>query len=545
MIDEENGSAEDFCSMLNHAPCGFVRFNEEAHITRVNETLLEMLGLETGDLNGKPMSVILNGGGRVFFQTHIFPTLKLTGSVEEIYLTLKHSDGSDIPVFLNGVRPDQNGSVGYDCIFVAMNERARYEEALLTAKKNAELAQQREAEALHDLEKAVALLEMEKAKADAALLTKDQFIAALSHELRTPLTPALMISALLEKDETISDHVRAQITMMRKNVELEVALIDDLLDITRISTGKLNLSKSVVDLHDLIEQATETIKSDGQQKEIAFEREFGAERFYVHVDPVRLLQVLWNLLKNAVKFTPQGGNITVKTRNCPNDELEISVKVSGIGMAPDVLPHVFKRFEQGDIAGQHAFGGLGLGLGLTISQAIVAAHGGEIRAESEGQGEGATFVFRLSTVDEPSTCVKDRIRTSQPTRPLKLLIIEDHETTRIVMEQSLNAQGHQVTAVGSLKEARQAYDAEEFDGIISDLGLPDGNGLELMREIRTESSIPSIALSGYGMDRDVEAIMASGFSTHLVKPIKIDQLINEIRRVILIHDTSSHKDQQG
>ena len=365
---------------------------------------------------------------------------------------------------------------------------------------------------------------------------KDDFLAALSHELRTPLTPVLMTASALEGDTALPLEVRDQLGMIRRNVELQARLIDDLLDITRISRGKLNLAPIAADLHQLLEHTAEIVRSDelGKQVRVVFQLE--AARPHALVDPTRMQQVFWNLIKNALKFTPTGGSITVRTRNDAEGWIVVSVEDSGVGISAGALPHVFRAFEQGDVAGQHRYGGLGLG--LAISQAIVEAHGGAIHADSAGPGRGAIFTVVLATVDAPATPATPAHPASAlpaPARGLRLLVVEDHEATRTVLSRLLTRSGHQVTMAGTIHEALLAFSAERFDAIISDLGLPDGSGLDLMREIQRQRPVPGIALSGYGMEDDLRQTKEAGFIAHLVKPVNFDQL-----RQILIQLSAAH-----
>ncbi len=373
-----------------------------------------------------------------------------------------------------------------------------------------------------------------KEQAEAASRAKDDFLAALSHELRTPLTPVLMTATALESDPALPIEIRDQLSMMRRNIELEARLIDDLLDITRISRGKLTISPAIADIHDLLDHTGEIVRSDGLGKQVRIVFVLEAVRHHVLADATRLQQVFWNLIKNAVKFTPTGGSITVRTRNDAEGWIIVSFEDTGIGIAVGALPHIFKAFEQGDVAGQHRYGGLGLG--LAISRAIVSVHGGTLEAESEGSGLGATFTVALATVPEPVVPVS--LNASQPvfSRTLRLLVIEDHEATLTVLSRLLTRSGHHVTTAGTMREALTAFAAERFDAVISDLGLPDGSGLDLMREIQRLRPVPAIALSGYGMEDDLRQTKDAGFFAHLVKPVNLDQLQQLLARITVTRE---------
>ncbi len=356
---------------------------------------------------------------------------------------------------------------------------------------------------------------------------KDDFLAALSHELRTPLTPVLMAASVSAMDRSLSDETRETFAMIRRNVELEARLIDDLLDLTRIINGKLQLERIPTDLHGLLKRTLEMVEdgSGGAQIEV----DLGATRSHAEVDPARMQQVLWNLLKNAVKFTPAEGKVRVATRDSDNGRIVVSVTDNGIGISEEALPRIFQAFEQGDAAREVRFGGLGLG--LAISAAITEAHGGELSADSEGLNRGSVFTLSLATIDPTgeqavaSECGADR-------RITKVLIVEDHEETRVVFERLLKRRGHRVTSVGSCAEAIAAFNDDEFDLVISDLGLPDKSGLDLIRSIRAIREVPAIALSGYGMEEDRLQSAEAGFSQHLVKPVEFEDLLRALDEVL-------------
>ncbi|MDB6138000.1 MAG: hybrid sensor histidine kinase/response regulator [Verrucomicrobiaceae bacterium] len=365
-------------------------------------------------------------------------------------------------------------------------------------------------------------------EARAANRAKDDFLAALSHELRTPLTPVLMTATALESDLSLPAEVRQQLGMMRRNIELEARLIDDLLDITRISRGKLTIQPVAADVHQLLDHTVEMVRSDGLGKDVSVVFALEAARHHVMADPARLQQVFWNLVKNALKFTPSGGTVTIGTHNDAEERIVVVVKDTGIGIAAEALPHIFAAFEQGDVAGQHRYGGLGLG--LAISQAIAAVHGGSIVAASEGSGHGATFTVTLATINAPAT---EPAKAAQPAsaRMLRLLLVEDNEATRQVLTRLLVRHGHQVVSAGTLQEALTAFQAGSFDVVVTDLGLPDGSGFELMREVQNRGRCHAIALSGYGMEQDLRQSREAGFFAHLVKPVRIEQLLQLIEQL--------------
>lgn len=359
-------------------------------------------------------------------------------------------------------------------------------------------------------------------EAQAANRAKDDFLAALSHELRTPLTPVLMTAEALENDSATPPEIRSQLTMIRRNVELEARLIDDLLDITRITRGKLSIDPVVTDLHQLLKDAVEIVRSDAVDKKIEVSFSLEASRYCALVDPARMQQVFWNLVKNAFKFTPQGGRVTLRTRNDEEGSIVLSVEDTGIGITAEALPHIFDAFEQGDAATQHRYGGLGLG--LAISRAITEIHRGTITAESKGSGQGALFTVSLAAVDTHPSASGGLEQSSSTGQKLRLLVVEDHDATRSVLSRLLVRDGHQVTTASKIQEAVAIFSGDHFDAVICDLGLPDGTGMDLIKELHRVRSVPGIALSGYGMEEDLRKTREAGFFAHLVKPIDFGQL---------------------
>ncbi|HEY2341585.1 MAG TPA: PAS domain-containing protein, partial [Chthoniobacteraceae bacterium] len=289
---------------------------------------------------------------------------------------------------------------------------------------------------------------------ERAVRAKDDFLARLSHELRTPLTPVLMMATALETESTLPPDVREHLAMMRRNIQLEARLIDDLLDLTRITCGKLKIDPQVTDLHQILGHTEEIVRSDEQGKQVRVVFQLEAARHHTIADPVRLQQVFWNLVKNALKFTPAGGQVTVRTRNDDAGHVVVSVADTGIGIDGDSLKRIFKAFEQLDVPGQRAHGGLGLG--LAISEAIVIAHGGNIRAESKGVGCGATFSVTVTAVEAPAPIEQPEMPPPSPQRSLRLLVVDDHAPTLNVLTRLLTLSGHSVVAVGTMSEALAA-----------------------------------------------------------------------------------------
>jgi HAMP domain-containing protein/signal transduction histidine kinase/CheY-like chemotaxis protein len=363
----------------------------------------------------------------------------------------------------------------------------------------------------------------EKARSN---LAKDQFLAMLSHELRTPLTPVLASAIALENEQALPENIQESTQIIRRNVELEARLIDDLLDLTRISRGKVQLNFEVVNAHTLLQNALEICQVDIDRKHLALRLDLAAHKVHLQADPARLQQIFWNLIKNAVKFTPEGGQICVSTSNDAGDQLHVKIVDTGLGIEPESLPKIFDAFEQ---AGWTQFGGLGLG--LAISKTLVDAHKGTITAESAGRNKGATFKLIFPTCKKVDDQAAPAAAPTAPQRQtMRILLVEDHEDTNRSLTRLLRRRGHHVQSASTVQSALDLSKKEEFDVLISDLGLPDGSGIDLMRTLNSGRPLLGIALTGFGMEGDIRKSHDAGFKHHLVKPIdlnKLDLLIQE------------------
>jgi len=392
--------------------------------------------------------------------------------------------------------------------------------------------------------RAEAAVERARDEALAASRAKDDFLAALSHELRTPLNPVLLLASEAAENRDLTDEVRRDFETIRKNVELEARLIDDLLDLTRIVRGKLALDCAVCDVRRILQDAILTVQADMEAKRVTLVQDLGAGDFKVWGDPVRLQQVFWNVLKNAVKFTPLGGQISVAADWSVAGDVLVKITDTGIGLTPLEMTRIFEAFSQGDHAtdaGPHRFGGLGLG--LAISRMIVELHAGEITATSLGRDRGATFAIELPKLaanretdvaarggpGEAPIAVRD-----DPGSRGHVLLIEDHAPTRGALEKMLERRRYRVAAAGSVAEAKALAEAGGIDFVISDIGLPDGTGYELMAGLRDRYGLKGIALTGYGMEADIAHSQDAGFVIHLIKPVRVQALDEALAAIFTV-----------
>jgi signal transduction histidine kinase len=363
---------------------------------------------------------------------------------------------------------------------------------------------------------------------------KDVFLATLSHELRTPLTPVLgWVNLLRAGHGTPDSMLLAQgLEAIERNARLQARLVDDLLDISRIISGKLRIEWEPVDLCAVAVSAVETVRPDAVARKVSLAVEIPDAPLIVQGAPVRLQQVTWNLLSNAVKFTPDGGSVHLRVWR-EDGEARIRVEDTGIGIVPQFLPHVFDRFRQADGSTTRQYGGLGLG--LAIVRALAELHGGWVRAESDGPNKGARFTIGL-----PCALVVDYERTDAvhvrtlPENAPHVLVVDDSNETVELLRMLFTRRGYPVSIARSAPEALRQALADPPGVIISDISMPEVDGYELMARLREDpdlASIPAIALSGYAMDEDRTRALEAGFALHLAKPVDPEALIRAVQEL--------------
>jgi signal transduction histidine kinase len=385
-----------------------------------------------------------------------------------------------------------------------------------------------------DLEKRIAertaeltRLNVELADANRA---KDVFLATLSHELRTPLTPVVGWIKLLRSGNLDNKSIAQALDAIERNAWLQARLIDDLLDTSRIATGKLQFEPRPTDLNVTVKAAVDTVLAMAAARNIELSVRLSPSTLVVMGEPVRLQQIAWNLVSNAIKFTEPGGKVTVKTET-DGVHARVTVSDTGVGISPDFLPHVFDRFRQADGSTSRRHGGLGLG--LAIADALAKMHGGRLEAQSDGPGTGSSFTFSIGLISAASLVPEKTESRSRSLHHLNVLIVEDSEDTLTVLSTMLAREGANVVQASSAREALDAASSKPPDIVISDIGMPDVDGYEFLQQLKQIpglDGVPAIAISGYASDEDRRKALKVGYRALVPKPLNVDDLFD------LIHD---------
>jgi signal transduction histidine kinase/CheY-like chemotaxis protein len=380
-------------------------------------------------------------------------------------------------------------------------------------------------------------LHASREEAEAASRLKDEFLATLSHELRTPLNAILGWTAMLRHGDLEPARTARALEVIERNARAQAQLVEDVLDMARIITGKLRIELKPVSLDGVVEAAVEALRPAADAKRIRLTLDIAAGQSEVRADIDRLQQVFWNLLSNAVKFTPEGGTISVTIR-AADSQLRVSVSDTGIGLDPAFVPYVFDRFRQADQSVTRGHGGLGIG--LAIVKHLVELHGGRIDVRSDGKGRGATFTVVLPVptslghaADHSSTTAEEAFAIRLPGR--RVLVVDDDAATReLVSDLFVRAEANVVTA-DSAAAALAAFEGNAWDVLIADIGLPGEDGLSLIRRIRSAAAgrdLPAIALSAYTRLEDRDAAYAAGFTAFVGKPAAPHELLYAVQRVL-------------
>ena len=398
-----------------------------------------------------------------------------------------------------------------------------------------------------------AQLEAAKNAAETANQAKDLFLATLSHELRSPLSAILSWTQLMERAVLSPEKMQIGIRTIKDSVWAQNQIIGDLLDLSRISTGKLHIDRQPTDMRDVLRTAVDLIRPNAEQRGLRIEEHFEQEEIYIAADPARLKQSFSNILTNAIKFTPSGGTITISltcSEEADGHKVKVAFKDTGKGIKGDFLPHLFERFSQADASSVRIHGGMGLGLSLVKS--LVELQDGTITAESAGEGLGAAFTFSFPLIAQSPRVSAEEIRpppvigaaNGHNLRDLKILLVEDGDKARVALSQLLTIQGANVQAEASAKEALEAFSRFRPDVIVSDIAMPQEDGHSLIRKIRAlgpdkGGDTPAVALTAYAEPRDREEAFASGFQEYLNKPVDAGMLSSTILKLAEIRKPST------
>jgi PAS domain S-box-containing protein len=533
-IAERKIAEERFRVVVEAAPSAMLVFTDEGEMKLVNSQAETLFALTREELMQKNISDLLSI--RVLPPPGIFSISDSLHRIHAEELMIQRPDGSHVAAELS-ITPIQSAEgARLLASVVDIGERKRAEEALRTA--NAELEAKNLALERQAAERLLRLrAEAAQAEAESANAAKDRFLAMLSHELRTPLSPVLHTVTLLEETEGVPAELREHLETIRRNVQLEARLIDDLLDLARIRNGKLNLHLEPTNAHEVLGHALEICRPNIATQKLKVDLQLKARRLWLRADPARLQQIFWNLISNAVKFTPPNGTIHVTTiDDDENESIKVEITDTGVGIEQAKLSRIFNAFEQATHRGSS-----GLGLGLAICKALTEFHGGVIQATSRGKGYGTTFTVSFpATNTNPGSSMPERVLpSSQESLPLRLLVVEDHADTAATLCNLLGRRGYVVQSASSYNSALEKARDFQFDILVTDIGLPDGNGADLFTALRQQPErehLQGIALSGFGMDEDVARSQRAGFVEHLTKPIDfyaLDRCLIKIGRELV------------
>lgn len=487
-------------------------------ITSWNEGATRIFGYTADEVIGKPIAILIPPD-YLSEEPGILKRIRKGERIDHYETVRRRKDGSlvEISLTVSPVSNERGEIIGASKIARDITPRREAERQLRKREAERDELLKREQEA--------------RQAAQEANRLKDEFLATLSHELRNPLNVILGYAEVLlrNKETQQPEFVSRAAQVIRKNALAQSQLIRDLVDLSRLHTGKLSVNPESVSLAAIIRNVVETVPNEVAAKRIALIVEIPDEVMFVRADPLRLEQVVWNLLNNAVKFTPAEGTVTVSL-GVEQDEAVLVVKDTGEGIAPEFLPHVFEMFRQGDASNRRLHGGLGIGLALVAQ--LVKLQGGSVEAFSAGSGKGATFTIRMplsfeSRVSEPS----QRSHEVERLDHLRVLVIDDSADTVEMLKHLLDMRGAVVSTAKCAAEALEMVGENSFDLILSDISMPTMDGYELLRALRSSpgtAHIPAIALTGFGRNEDARQALEAGFSAHVTKPMDTTELIRVI-----------------
>ena len=575
-------SRDRYADLYDFAPLPYVTISSAGLIEEINLTGATLLGIPRPRILDTPFLLYVAPSERSVWLNHM--TLCRAGRSSVVTsLSLTTRQGSTIPVQLVSAPFERSkGGFSYRTAITDLTEREQSEEAI--RRLNAELedrVQQRTGElqdaierlreevaqriaaedqlkeyaqalesanqALQQASRAARLADRDKlecervarSEAEKANQMKDEFLAVLSHELRTPLNAMLGWTQLIRKGRLGPEETQRAIEIIERNARVQEQLVSDLLDMSRIISGKFRLELEGIELRPVVESALDTVRPAAAAKGVRLEAAIELRCGEILADPNRLQQVVWNLISNAIKFTPTGGRVNLRARRV-NSDIEITVQDTGIGIKPEFLPHVFDRFRQADASLRRHEGGLGLG--LAIVRHLVEAHGGAVRADSPGEGKGASFTVRLPA--KPAIPGESKALSSAHTaaanpppdllrvRGLRILVVDDDPDALTLIRRQLEGLQAVVCLAESAQEAVREFTAFRPDLLVCDIGMPGKDGYELIREIRAlerdRHKTPAIALTAFARPEDRDRAMEAGFQLHLSKPVESDTLAQAV-----------------
>ena len=476
-----------------------------------NAAAERMFGYSAAELVGRPIRLIIPAD-RQAEEDDIIARLRRGERVDHFQTIRQAKDGRliDVSLTVSPVRDPSGRVIGASKIARDITEQKR-----VAAERDRLLEAERVA----------------RGEAERANRMKDDFVAMVSHELRTPLNAILGWTQLMTRGRNDPALIARGIDVVARNTRLQAQLISDLLDISRIVAGKLQLDTRTVDLRSIVGQSLEIIEDEARSKGVVIEQALGDSASLVSGDASRMQQILWNLLSNAVKFTPRGGRVSVRVK-IEGPWAQIEVADTGVGIRSEFLPHVFDRFQQADRSITRQFGGLGLG--LAIVKHLVELHGGAVQASSEGEGKGATFLVALPVLGDVAGQERRRdaavgVDAGVALDAIRLLVVEDEADTLEFLRRLLTTHGATVLTAATAGEALSLVRDARPDLLISDIGLPEMDGYDLIQNVRRQPSpgrdIPAIALTAYARSEDRTRALRAGYQAHIAKPVEPNELL--------------------
>jgi PAS domain S-box-containing protein len=517
-------------------------------IQSFNAAAERIFGYTAAELIGQPV-LILIPPDRLNEEADILARIRRGERIDHFQTVRRAKDGRlvNVSITVSAVRDRQGVVIGASKIARDVTAEVQAVERERAERRRAE---EERATAAAERERLLEAERVARAEAERASRVKDDFVAMVSHELRTPLNAILGWTELMMRSRHDAAVLDRGLEVVARNTRLQAQLISDLLDISRIVAGKLRLETQNVNLRSIVDDALAAVEREADAKDVEVEATLAIDVATLPGDPARLQQVVWNLLTNAIKFTPSGGHVRVSLR-AVGGQFELTVADTGVGIRADVLPFVFDRFHQPDRSIARRYGGLGLG--LSIVKHLVELHGGEARAASPGEGQGATFTILLPgatgaevAVDAPAPAVPVPSYGDVVLDGVRVLIVEDEPDTRDFLQRLLAGQGAIVRTAASAAEALALVHDDAPDLLISDIGLPEVDGYELMQRIREIQlidghAIPAIALTAYARSEDRTRALRAGYQAHMAKPIEPLEFMAMVASFVELTDSQRRK----